>query len=651
MLGAVCFASLALMLSYGAVPALALQAANASPDLVAGVVVSVEPHVVPQTGVVVSDVRVLGTRDGETTLTAFSMKGGEVGKVGMWSEQFADVRVGDSVVAGVAENNGQASVIAAPKTGRGLSGPASLSAGAAVISYPAGYGYDGIHWPRTALPVRYYVNTSNMPAGTASAVQAAARTWENDPGSDMSYTYMGSTSVSPSTGSDGVNVIGAANLGQTSTIALCTIWYDADSHLISQFDIQYNTAAFPFATNGSPSAYDVQGIGTHELGHTLHLLDLYDSPNSVQVMYGYGARGITHQRTLAWGDIAGIRVIYPTVRGRLSGSVTSGSVGLAGVSVSVPGYAPVTTGADGTYAISDIAPGTYDVMYSATGYETQILSVSISAGAITIKNVSLLAGADSDDGIPGIAAPASPISGSLDASSDVNDVYFKYLNVGQTLEVSLDGSATTGFGIRLYGVGAHSLADSPVASSTGPTYPQSLSYVAPTAGYYYIDARAATGSGGYSLKYATPMPVYRFYKKTNGTHFYTAGESEKNSIIKNLSATYAFEGVAYHVNTSALANSAPLYRFYKKSNGTHFYTAGESEKNNIIKNLSATYAFEGVAYYVCTAPVAGSVTVYRFYKKTTGTHFYTAGEVERDSIVKNLSATYQLEGPAFYLAP
>ena len=41
-----------------------------------------------------------------------------------------------------------------------------------------------------------------------------------------------------------------------------------------------------------------------------------------------------------------------------------------------------------------------------------------------------------------------------------------------------------------------------------------------------------------------------------------------------------------------------MYRFYNKMNGSHFYTASEAEKNSVLANLSATYSLDGVAFYV-----------------------------------------------------
>jgi len=143
-------------------------------------------------------------------------------------------------------------------------------------------------------------------------------------------------------------------------------------------------------------------------------------------------------------------------------------------------------------------------------------------------------------------------------------------------------------------------------------------------------------------------PIHRFYNKVNGSHFYTASEAEKQSVVANLSATYALDGVAYTVSSGF---GTPLHRFYNKANGSHFYTASPAEKDSVIANLSATYSYDGIAYRVSPTSVAGSVAVYRFYNRVNGSHFYTASIAERDAVLENLSAVYALDGVAFHVMP
>ena len=40
------------------------------------------------------------------------------------------------------------------------------------------------------------------------------------------------------------------------------------------------------------------------------------------------------------------------------------------------------------------------------------------------------------------------------------------------------------------------------------------------------------------------------------------------------------------------------------SNGTHFYTANDAERDSVITNLGSVYHYEGIAYYVPLAPAA-----------------------------------------------
>ena len=146
-------------------------------------------------------------------------------------------------------------------------------------------------------------------------------------------------------------------------------------------------------------------------------------------------------------------------------------------------------------------------------------------------------------------------------------------------------------------------------------------------------------------------PVLRLYNKRNGSHFYTASDAEKSRVVAALPQTYSLDGVAYQINVASAANNAPLFRFYNKKNGSHFYTSSVAEKNNLIANLSATYSFDGPAYNVSLTPTTVSTTVWRFFNKKNGAHFYTASDAEKASVMATLAGTYTLEGPAFYLAP
>jgi hypothetical protein len=143
-------------------------------------------------------------------------------------------------------------------------------------------------------------------------------------------------------------------------------------------------------------------------------------------------------------------------------------------------------------------------------------------------------------------------------------------------------------------------------------------------------------------------PVFRFYNPSVGAHFYTASEPERDMVLLRWSSTYSYEGVAYWVNQTT--NRSALYRFYNMRTGSHFYTASTQERDKVIAEWSATYSYDGESYRVESQASDGALAVYRFYNVQNGSHFYTASEQERDTVVARWSNTYQYEGPAFWVA-
>ena len=148
-----------------------------------------------------------------------------------------------------------------------------------------------------------------------------------------------------------------------------------------------------------------------------------------------------------------------------------------------------------------------------------------------------------------------------------------------------------------------------------------------------------------------PLPVYRFLNRKTNVHFYTASEAERRTVQTTLASTYALEGVAYALDTSATANSSPLYRFFDKKRGVHFYTASETEKNTVLNTLGDIYQYDGVVTYISLTPEAGTQPVYRFYNFKKGVHFYTASLAERNMVVAKLGETFRYEGIAYHFQP
>ncbi|MRS12733.1 MAG: hypothetical protein EG823_06645 [Actinobacteria bacterium] len=154
---------------------------------------------------------------------------------------------------------------------------------------------------------------------------------------------------------------------------------------------------------------------------------------------------------------------------------------------------------------------------------------------------------------------------------------------------------------------------------------------------------------GDPLAFPGNAPVYRFYNVKNGSHFYTTSETERYTVIKNWPDTYQFEGPAYSINTTSPAMTQPLYRFYNKKNGSHFYTASPTEADNVIARYPATYSYEGPAYLVSLTPI-GCAPMYRFYNRVSKSHFYTVSDQERDTVIATWPNVFTYEGIAYWVA-
>ena len=140
--------------------------------------------------------------------------------------------------------------------------------------------------------------------------------------------------------------------------------------------------------------------------------------------------------------------------------------------------------------------------------------------------------------------------------------------------------------------------------------------------------------------------IFRFFNRSTGTHFYTANIDEKN-FVKTYLANFNYEGVAFQTEATAQTGHA-VYRFYNTNMDSHFYTISDYERDFVRQNLS-NYQYEGQVFYAYDNNSSGDhEALYRFFNTATGTHFYTASVVERDSVVANLPS-FQYEGIGFYI--
>lgn len=237
-----------------------------------------------------------------------------------------------------------------------------------------------------AFPVRYMVTNRAVQGVTAAQLQTALAAsfdaWTTVPNVAMSTQFVGFTAIDPSVDS-GQTVLGFEAHPEEDRVLGSTSWeFDSAGNPIASH-IYLNTI-FPWSVSsaGEAGRFDVQSIGTHEIGHLFGLshsalgeTTQQSGGRSVQgkaaVMFpiAYPPR-TTLDRALKPDDVAGISDLYGTPalsqqNGQISGRVTLNGGGLFGAHVSafnqrngaiVGGFALDSAGA---FVIGGLEPGLY----------------------------------------------------------------------------------------------------------------------------------------------------------------------------------------------------------------------------------------------------------------------------------------------------
>ena len=160
--------------------------------------------------------------------------------------------------------------------------------------------------------VTYYVNTSGGPPDSLAAIQAAMQTWTDVPSSSFRFVYGGPTTNTVRNPDDGINIIYFGKIRNKARVARNYVWWNKESGKLYDSDIVFNTAHKLSAADKCPEdSYDIQGVLTHELGHSLTLNELYKQTHDGKTMYWKENKGDTKKRTLDQDDIDGISYLYP----------------------------------------------------------------------------------------------------------------------------------------------------------------------------------------------------------------------------------------------------------------------------------------------------------------------------------------------------
>ncbi len=196
----------------------------------------------------------------------------------------------------------------------------------------------GFEW-KSGQPVSFQINPTNSGLTSAqigNAIFNAMSAWDTQsPYYDLFSGY--STNYNRGFAQDGVNAIVWQPMGLLGPSAITQPYVNTGTGKITEVDIKFNSN-LPWTVDGI-TGLDVQGIGTHEIGHAIGLGEDTNCP--LCTMFPVGGNGIL-SRTLEQGDINAVKKQYCTgdVNGDNIVDITDASkVQLAwGTSSGQPGY-------------------------------------------------------------------------------------------------------------------------------------------------------------------------------------------------------------------------------------------------------------------------------------------------------------------------
>lgn len=158
------------------------------------------------------------------------------------------------------------------------------------------------------FPVSFRVKATNSGLSVSATIEAVRRgfqTWEDDLGSDIDFSYGGTTTAGDNL-SDGVNAIywtttpnpGHTYLAQAS-------WIATGAGEMIGFDIKFNRD-YRWSNGGTRGRFDIGTTTAHEAGH---VLGLGHSNTQADVMLSVIQSGAV--KPLGPGDKAGVASLYP----------------------------------------------------------------------------------------------------------------------------------------------------------------------------------------------------------------------------------------------------------------------------------------------------------------------------------------------------
>jgi len=165
----------------------------------------------------------------------------------------------------------------------------------------------------------YQVNRSrfNYNDTSVGSIVRGHRNWDTTYNScglnditNLTSAYVGSTANTMHSYPDGLSITDRGNLASVGCAgALACTWNFTDGWGANTETDQRYSDSIAFSNVGAAGAYDFESTSTHESGHSIGL-DHANSSDAMSMYYQIRS-GTTHARSLAKGDVLGLRARYP----------------------------------------------------------------------------------------------------------------------------------------------------------------------------------------------------------------------------------------------------------------------------------------------------------------------------------------------------
>lgn len=208
--------------------------------------------------------------------------------------------------------------------------------------------------------------------------------------------------------------------------------------------------------------------------------------------------------------------------------------------------------------------------------------------------------------------------------------------------------------IRWQGSGKYTRSDSSFEFRSPTFEVKGRVYGDVAAGTFHVELaspqRPAAISGSWRVDLA--RPVYRLYSPQRGKHLYTTKKEEVVKLTNELLGRWAYEGVAFYAYPEGQQppDAQPVYGLQSDRLGSRLFTMNESEKQGLLVHYGDAWSDAGVVFYAFSegSHPCTSRPIYRFWSATLSDHLYTASKTERDELVKDYSYAWTYEGIAWY---